>query len=235
VPVVLDPYGGPHAQRVLSARAAFTASQWLAEQGFSVLVVDGRGTPGRGPGFEHAVHLDLAGPALEDQLVALDAAAGLEPRLDLTRVGIRGWSYGGTLAALAAVRRPDRIRAAVIGAPVTDWHRYDTHYTERYLGPPAAQSEAYARSAVVGPAGGLCAVGPGSPAALLIIHGLADDNVLATHSFLLTESLLAAGHPFRFLPLTRATHMASDPVIAARLLEAEVDFLRDALGAPVRG
>ena len=237
LPVVLDPYGGPHAQRVLAARAAFHGSQWLADQGFAVLVVDGRGTPGRGPRFEHAVHRDLAGPALEDQLAALDAlgeraeSAGL---LDTSRVGIRGWSYGGTLAALAALRRPDRIRCAIVGAPVTDWHLYDTHYTERYLGHPDTDPEAYLRSAVVGPDGTLVAADPPAvdapPAALLLVHGLVDDNVLAAHSLRLTEALQAQGRPFAFLPLTSATHMASDPAVAARLLEAQATFLQRSLG-----
>ena len=239
LPVVLDPYGGPHAQRVLAARAAHLGSQWLADHGFAVLVVDGRGTPGRGPDFEHAIDGDLAGPALADQLAALDAAAELEPRLDLSRVGIRGWSYGGTLAALAALRRPDRIRCAVVGAPVTDWRLYDTHYTERYLGDPDRRPDAYRRSAVVLPDGGLVGPDPEAagapPAELLVVHGLADDNVLAAHSLRLTEALHAAGHPFTFLPLTAATHMASDPAVAARLLTTQVDFLRARLHARPAG
>ena len=234
-PVVLDPYGGPHAQRVLSARAAFHGSQWLADRGFAVLVVDGRGTPGRGPAFEHAVHGDLATPALEDQITALDAAAELEPSLDLARVGIRGWSYGGTLAALAALRRPDRFRCAIVGAPVTDWRLYDTHYTERYLGHPDADPDAYRRSAVVLPDGTLVAPDEGAassdPAELLIVHGLVDDNVLAANSLRLTEALHAAGRPFTFLPLTNATHMASDPQVAARLLEVQATFLERCLHA----
>jgi len=234
LPVVLDPYGGPHAQRVLQARDAYHGSQWLADHGFAVLIVDGRGTPGRGPAFEHAVHGDLAGPALEDQLDALDAAAEVEPRLDLSRVGIRGWSYGGTLAALAALRRPDRIRCAIVGAPVTDWRLYDTHYTERYLGHPDLAPDAYLRSAVVRPDGRTVerdpAAGDAAAAELLIVHGLVDDNVLAAHSLRLTEALHAAGQPFTFLPLTDATHMASNPQVAARLLEVQVRFLQRCLG-----
>ena len=235
LPVVLDPYGGPHAQRVLSARAAYHGSQWLADQGFAVLVVDGRGTPGRGPGFEHAVRGDLATPALEDQIEALDAAAERLPMLDLARVGIRGWSYGGTLAALAALRRPDRFRCAVVGAPVTDWRLYDTHYTERYLGLPDADPDAYDRSAVVRPDGSLVGPDPAAASAphaeLLVVHGLVDDNVLAVHSLRLTEALHAAGRPFTFLPLTGATHMASEPAVAARLLEVQATFLQRCLGA----
>jgi dipeptidyl-peptidase-4 len=239
LPVVLDPYAGPHAQRVLSARSAYHGSQWLAEQGFAVLIVDGRGTPGRGPAFEHAVHRDLATPALEDQIAGLDAAGELEPRLDLDRVGIRGWSYGGTLAALAALRRPDRIRCAIVGAPVTDWRLYDTHYTERYLGHPEREPEAYVRSGVVDADGALVGPDPGAegapPADLLIVHGFADDNVLVANSLRLTEALHAAGRPFTFLPLTSATHMASDPQVAARLLEVQAVFLRRVLGTGASG
>jgi Dipeptidyl aminopeptidases/acylaminoacyl-peptidases len=127
LPVLMDPYGGPHSQRVLAARGAHLTSQWFAEQGFAVVVVDGRGTPGRGPAFERAVRGDLATPVLEDQVDALHAVARQYPDLDLTRVGIRGWSFGGYLAALAVLRRPDVFHAAVAGAPVTDWALYDTH------------------------------------------------------------------------------------------------------------
>jgi dipeptidyl-peptidase-4 len=120
LPVLLDPYGGPHAQRVLAAQGAFLTSQWLAEQGFAVLVADGRGTPGRGPEWERAVWHDLATPALEDQVEALQAAAARYPDLDTSRVAIRGWSFGGYLSALAVLRRPDVFHAAVAGAPLTD-------------------------------------------------------------------------------------------------------------------
>ena len=146
LPVLLDPYGGPHAQRVQRARGQFLTSQWFADQGFAVVVVDGRGTPGRGPSWERTVHGDLAGPVLEDQVDALQALAAVDRRLDLGRVAIRGWSFGGYLAALAVLRRPDVFHAAVAGAPVTDWRLYDTHYTERYLGDPATEPENYART-----------------------------------------------------------------------------------------
>ncbi len=136
LPVLLDPYGGPGAQRVVKSRGAYLTSQWFAEQGFAVVIADGRGTPGRGPRWDRAIAGDLATPALEDQVDALHAAAGRFGDLDTGRVAIRGWSFGGYLAALAVLRRPDVFHAAVAGAPVTDWRLYDTHYTERYLGLP---------------------------------------------------------------------------------------------------
>ena len=146
------PTAGPHAQRVVRARNGYTTSQWFADQGFAVVVADGRGTPGRGSEWERAVHLDLAGPVLDDQVEALQAAAEQHP-LDLDRVAIRGWSFGGYLAALAVLRRPDVFHAAIAGAPVTDWRLYDTHYTERYLGTPAEQPEAYDRTSLVAEVG----------------------------------------------------------------------------------
>ncbi len=227
LPVLMDPYGGPHAQRVVAARAAYLTSQWFAEQGFAVVVVDGRGTPGRGPEFERAVWGDLAGPALHDQVDALHALAADHPDLDLRRVGIRGWSFGGYLAALAVLRRPDVFHAAVAGAPVTDWALYDTHYTERYLGRPDTHPEAYARSSLLLDAEKL--VRP-----LLLVHGLADDNVVAAHTLRLSSALLAAGRPHSVLPLSGVTHMTPQEAVAENLLVLQVEFLREALGVPPR-
>ncbi len=229
LPVLLDPYGGPHAQRVLRSRSAFLTSQWFADQGFAVLVVDGRGTPGRGPAWEREVRGDLAGPVLEDQLDALREAASIEPRLDLGRVGIRGWSFGGTLALLAVLRAPDAVHAAVAGAPVTDWRLYDTHYTERYLGDPAREPHAYDTSSLIDAEGVLRPAATWSnqtPPGLLLIHGLADDNVVAAHSVRLSAALLAEGRAHRFLPLSGVTHVTGEASIAERLLEEQVRFLR---------
>jgi dipeptidyl-peptidase 4 len=232
LPVLLDPYGGPHAQRVLSSQAAHLTSQWLADQGFAVLVVDGRGSPGRGPEWERAIHGDLASAVLEDQIDALHAAAELEPRLDLDRVAIRGWSFGGYLAALAVLRRPDVFHAAVAGAPVTDWRLYDTHYTERYLGHPDQDPGAYDVSSLVDADGQLLGAAPwdpDAPPALLIVHGMADDNVVAAHALRLSSALLADGRPHAFLPLSGVTHMTPQEVVAEQLLVQQVRFLHEAL------
>jgi len=222
LPVLLDPYGGPHAQRVVRARGAYLVPQWFAEQGFAVVIADGRGTPARGPAWERAVAGDLAGPVLEDQVDALAAAAARFADLDTGRVAIRGWSFGGYLAALAVLRRPDVFHAAIAGAPVTDWRLYDTHYTERYLGLPGANAEAYDRSGLI-----LLAERPVvSPRPLMIIHGLADDNVVVAHTLRLSAALLAAGYPHEVLPLTGITHMASQETVAENLLLLQLDFLR---------
>ncbi|HEX4814769.1 MAG TPA: prolyl oligopeptidase family serine peptidase [Nonomuraea sp.] len=224
LPVLMDPYGGPHAQRVLNRRGAFLESQWFAEQGFAVIVADGRGTPGRGPAFERAVRGDLATPALDDQIDALHGVAEqYADDLDLTRVAIRGWSFGGFLAALAVLRRPDVFHAAVAGAPVTDWRLYDTCYTERYLGHPDEQPEVYENSSLFGDAAKL-------ERPLLLIHGLADDNVVAAHTLRLSSALLAAGRQHSVLPLSGVTHMTPQEVVAENLLLLQVEFLKRSLG-----
>ena len=134
VPRARRPVRGTARPARRAGSAAFLTSQWFADQGFAVVVVDGRGTPGRGTEWERAIRGDLAGPVLEDQVDGLLALAAEDDRLDLSRVAIRGWSFGGYLAALAVLRRPDVFHAAIAGAPVTEWRLYDTFYTERYLG-----------------------------------------------------------------------------------------------------
>jgi dipeptidyl-peptidase-4 len=231
LPVLMDPYGGPRAQMVLASTRAFLTSQWLAEQGFAVVVADGRGTPGRGPAWDRAVYRDLATPVLEDQVTALQAAAAQFPDLDLGRVGIRGWSFGGFLAGLAVLRRPDVFHAAIVGAPVTDQRLYDTHYTERYLGDPAVTPDSYQVSSLINNGAELTVHGPHRP--LMIIHGLADDNVVVAHSLRLSSALLAAGYPHAVLPLSGVTHMTPQEAVAENLLLLQVAFLRDALARPV--
>lgn len=227
LPVLLDPYGGPHGQRVVAAHNPHLTSQWFADQGFAVVVADGRGTPGRSPGWEKAVRDDLAAVVLQDQVDALQALAGDFP-LDLSRVAIRGWSFGGYLAALAVLRRPDVFHAAVVGAPVSDLRLYDTHYQERYLGHPAEQPEVYRRNSLVGDEGLVDAVGPHRP--MMIIHGLADDNVVVAHSLRLSSALLAAGRPHEVLPLSGVTHMTPQETVAENLLRLQLDFLKRSLG-----
>jgi dipeptidyl-peptidase-4 len=222
LPVLLDPYGGPHALRVTQAHNAHLTSQWFADQGFAVIVTDGRGTPGRGSKWERAVHGDLAGPTLDDQVDALHAVAEQVPGLDLDRVAIRGWSFGGYLAALAVLCRPDVFHAAIAGAPVTEWRLYDTHYTERYLGNPNDHPERYDANSLLPLAADLSRP-------LLLIHGLADDNVVAAHTLQLSAALLAAGRPHEVLPLAGVTHMTPQEEVAENLLLHQLDFLRRSL------
>ncbi len=227
LPVLMDPYGGPHGQRVTAAHDAHLTSQWFADQGFAVIVADGRGTPGRSPEWEKAVAGAMGTVTLEDQVDALRALSASYP-LDLGRVGIRGWSYGGYLAGLAVLRRPDVFHAAVAGAPVTDWRLYDTHYTERYLGHPDEADPVYRAQSLVEAAERAGSAGPRRP--LMIVHGLADDNVVVAHSLRLSSALLAAGHPHEVLPLSGVTHMTPQEQVAENLLVLQVAFLKRSLG-----
>lgn len=225
LPVLLDPYGGPHHQEVVAVQDRWLEGQWWADQGFAVLVADGRGTGSRGPDWDRSVHHEFATVTLDDQVEALQAAAKEEPDLDLGRVAIRGWSYGGYLAALAVLRRPDVFHAAVAGAPVTDWRLYDTFYTERYLGHPDEHPEVYDRNSLLADA-------PSLTRPLLLIHGLADDNVVAAHTLRLSSALLAAGAPHDVLPLSGITHMTPQEVVAENLLHLQVEWLHRALARP---
>jgi dipeptidyl-peptidase-4 len=222
LPVLMDPYGGPHGQMVLQSHDRFLTPQWLADQGFAVVVADGRGTPGRSPAWEKAVAGDLAVIPVEDQVEALHALAEEFP-LDLDRVAIRGWSFGGYLAGMAVLRRPDVFHAAVAGAPVTDVALYDTHYQERYLGLPQEHPERYREHSLLEYAAEL-------KCPLMIVHGLADDNVVVAHSLRLSSALLAAGRPHTVLPLSGVTHMTPQEEVAENLLLLQVAFLKNALG-----
>jgi dipeptidyl-peptidase 4 len=222
LPVLLSPYGGAAMQRVVRARgAAFCEEQWLAEHGFAVLVTDGRGTPGRGPEWSKTVFGDTLSAPLEDQVDALDALCASFPDLDRSRVGIRGWSYGGALAAIAVLRRPDVFHAAVSGAAPHDQRLYDTHWRERFLGLPQQNPEGYDRCSTITEAGRLTRP-------VLLIHGMADDNVVVAHTLRMSAALLAAGRPHQFLPLSGATHMPID--VIGQLLRHELAFFTESLG-----
>jgi dipeptidyl-peptidase-4 len=218
LPVLMDPYGGRAAQRAVAARSRYWASQWFADQGFAVIIADGRGTPGRGPAWDRARGDDHPAPRLQDQVDALHAAAG-EYDLDLSRVGIRGWSAGGYLAALAVLRRPDVFHAGIAGAPVTDMRLYSSHWQERTLGLPSENPGMYAQASLIDDA-------PNLRRPLLLIHGLVDDNVLPVHTMKLSAALLAAGRPHTVLPLPGASHMGA----VDGLWEYELAFLRQSLG-----
>lgn len=215
-PVILDVYAGPTSKQVLAQADRYMIDQWMADRGYIVVVIDGRGTPGHGREWERAVRGNLIDVALEDQIAGLQALAKRTPQMDLTRVGVVGWSFGGYFSAMATARRPDVFRAGVAGAPVVTWENYDTHYTERYLGLPAENGEAYRVSSVLAYARDL-------RRPLLLIHGLTDDNVYFQHSVQLAEALFAAGKPFNFLPLL-GTHMVSDPALRLQRQLRIVEF-----------
>ena len=155
----------------------------------------------------------------------LTALAKKVPELDLSRVAVTGWSFGGYFTAMAVLKRPDLFKVGVSGAPVTDWHDYDTHYTERYLGLPDAAPEAYKVSSALTYADKLSRP-------LLLIHGLTDDNVYFVHTLKLTNALFNAGKPYDLIPLP-GTHMLYDPRQTLMLWSRVVDYMNQALGLPV--
>lgn len=223
LPVLLSPYAGHGMQVVLAVRTWWVAvAQWFAEQGFAVLVTDGRGTPGRGEAWEKSVYGDRLTAVLEDQTDALHAAAARHPDLDLSRVAMRGWSFSGYLAAAAVLRHPEVFHAAVAGAAPADRRLYDTHWEERFLGHPDVQPENYTRNSLLDEAGALTRP-------LMLVHGLADDNVAVAHTLRLSAALLAAGRPHTVLPLSGAGHLVGQEQTASNLLLLERDFLRKSL------
>lgn len=225
-PVIVHVYGGPGHQEVLASMARRLIDQWLADQGFVIVAIDNRGTPGRGRDWERAVYRRFDSMPLADQVAGLKALAARFPELDLTRVGVYGWSFGGYLAAQAVLKRPDVYRAAIAGAPVTDWYDYDTHYTERYLGIPPADADTYRAASLLPLARDLSRP-------LLLIHGTADDNVYFRHTLRLTDALFRAGKEFEVLPLSGLTHLVPDPVVTQRLYGRFAAYFRIHLGRPI--
>jgi dipeptidyl-peptidase-4 len=223
-PVLLKVYGGPHAVTVQDARNDYVMDQWYADAGFIVVRSDGRGTPHRGRAWERAILKDLISIPLDDQIAALQAVGARHPELDMTRVGVFGWSFGGYFSALAVLLRPDIFKAGIAGAPVTDWTLYDTAYTERYMKTPQANPEGYKSTSALTHAGKL-------ERPLLIIHGITDDNVHFAHTLALVEALYVAGKRAEVITLS-ATHMVPDPKLNLAREQVQVDFFRDHLGPP---
>ena len=224
-PVILSVYAGPTVKRVNALIRDYLTDQWMADQGFVVVRIDGRGTPGKGRDWERIIKGNFIDIALHDQVDGLQALAAQYPELDLSRVGVTGWSFGGYFSAMATIRRPDVFRAGVAGAPVVTWGNYDTHYTERYLGLPQSAPGAYHVSDVTSYAEEL-------RRPLMLIHGLTDDNVYFQHTVQLADALFLAGKPYELLPQL-GTHMITDPLVKLRQQQRIIEFFNLNLkGAP---
>jgi dipeptidyl-peptidase-4 len=197
-PALLDVYGGPGVQRVLKNWTGGTFTQILTRAGYFVLQLDNRGSAFRGDRFQAPIHGRLGQIEVQDQVLGARWLAA-QPQVDPTRIGVWGWSYGGYLTLMLLLTAPEIFRAGVAGAPVTDWTLYDTHYTERYLGRPQDNAAGYAASSVLTHADGL-------RAALLVMHGMADDNVLFTHSTRLFRKLQDLGKAFDIMAYPGGKH-----------------------------
>lgn len=209
-PVIVQVYGGPGSATVNAAPMNYLLQQWHADRGYIVVSIDGRGTPNRGRTWERAIKNDLIAAPLDDQADALKLMGQRYPEMDLTRVGINGWSFGGYFSAMATMRRPDTFHAGVAGAPVAAWEDYDTHYTERYMDLPQTNTRGYEAANVLTYCKDLSVP-------LLLIHGTADDNVYFMHSLKISSELLKHGKVFEFLPLPGFTHMVADPIVSMRM------------------
>jgi len=200
-PVMVYVYGGPATQTVLEqwpGRADHWLNQYFAQHGYVVFSLDNRGTPRRGRDFGAALFRHQGTVEVADQKAGIDFLRTL-PFVDGARIGVHGWSNGGYMTLLLLSRAPDHYTCGVAGAPVTDWALYDTHYTERYMDLPAANRDGYRDSTVFAQLAGL-------RAPLLLVHGMADDNVLFTHSTRLMSALQAAGQPFELMTYPGAKH-----------------------------
>lgn len=221
-PVILNVYGGPHHLEVLEVKRENLVLQWLADQGFIVVKADGRGTPRRTREWERAIKHDFATQVSAMQVDALKAIAKRVPEMDLSRVGAYGWSFGGYLSALLALKHGDAVKSAVSGAPVVDWLDYDTHYTERYLGLPDAHPGAYTVSS-------LLSYVKDAKRPILLMHGTADDNVYFLHTLKLSDAMFKAGKAHSVLPLTNFTHMVPDPLVMERQWERIATWFKETL------
>lgn len=221
-PVIVQVYGGPTVQTVTPAISSYFLQQWYADHGFIVVAIDNRGTPGRGRAWERAIYRDFGQLPLDDQVAALKLLGAKFPEMDLGRVGIKGWSFGGYMSALAVLKRPDVFHAAVAGAPVTEWEDYDTHYTERYLALPKDNVEGYKNSSLLPLAKKLTRP-------LLLVHGSADDNVYFIHSLKLADALFRNGQPFELLVMKGQAHGVVDPQLRERLEERTLRFMQQHL------
>ncbi|HXQ81202.1 MAG TPA: DPP IV N-terminal domain-containing protein [Opitutaceae bacterium] len=212
-PVILSVYAGPQTTHVTASARAYFIDQWMADQGYVVARLDGRGTTLRGRDWQRLMRGNFIDLALHDQVEGLQALGAQNPEMDLARVGVVGWSFGGYFSAMAVIRRPDVFRAGVAGAPVVTWENYDTYYTERYIGLPQENPQGYRASSVLTYAGQLSRP-------LLLIHGLTDDNVYFQHSVQLADALFLAGKPYEFMPML-GTHMAGADSSVVRLREEQ--------------
>ena len=201
-PVVVHVYGGPAAQTVLDAwpgRADAFFNQYLAQNGYVVFSLDNRGTPRRGREFGGALYGVQGTVEVDDQRKGVEWLRA-QPWVDGERIGVHGWSNGGYMTLMLLGRAPGDYACGLAGAPVTDWALYDTHYTERYMGLPDANPEGYAQARVFAHSANI------RPGALLLVHGMADDNVLFSNSTALMSDLQARGTAFELMTYPGAKH-----------------------------
>jgi dipeptidyl-peptidase-4 len=222
-PVLVYTYGGPHVQVVLNAwgGSTFLWHQLMAQKGYIIFALDNRGSAGRGHLFEEPIHFRFGAQELSDQR---DGAAYLKslPYVDGNRIGIWGWSYGGHMTLHAVFEDPQDFKAGFAGGPVTDWHYYDSIYTERYIGLLPKNEESYQESSPIQNAAKL-------QSKLLIAHGTGDDNVHYANTLSLINELIEAGKYVEVMAFPGRGHGASDPAARRVLMNRVTQFFLDSL------
>ncbi|MCL1057526.1 S9 family peptidase [Shewanella gelidimarina] len=217
-PVVVRVYGGPHAQLVTNSwshQDYFT--QHLLQQGFIVYQLDNRGSAHRGTQFEYVIYKQLGEAEVNDQKVGVDYLRSL-PFVDGDNIAIYGHSYGGYMALMSLFKAPDYFKAAISGAPVSDWSLYDTHYTERYLSHPETNAKGYEASSVL-------PYVKGYESGLLMYHGMADDNVLFENSTRVYKALQDEGKLFQMIDYPGSKHSMRGEKVRVHLYRSLADFL----------
>ena len=215
-PVFVQHYGGPGAGRQVTRTWTDPLQEYLVDQGWIVFSIDGRGSPDRGKAFEDQIYRAMGTVEVEDQLAGAQWLKS-QPFVDPNRIAIYGWSYGGYMTQKLLEAAPGFYAAGVSGAPVTRWELYDTHYTERYMGDPA-EGDAYRRA-------GTLARSENIADPMLLIHGMADDNVVFENSTALIAKLQAGGQPFEMQLYPGQTHRVGGPKISVQLWKTILNFL----------
>ncbi|WP_371188513.1 DPP IV N-terminal domain-containing protein [Thalassotalea maritima] len=218
-PVIVNVYGGPHAQRVTNTWQGLDFTQYLVQQGYVVFQLDNRGSNYRGTAFEFAIHKHLGEVELDDQISGVKFLHTL-PYVDKQRIGIYGHSYGGYMAIMALFKAGDYFKAGVSGAPVTDWLLYDTHYTERYLSHPQTNAKGYELSSVFP----YVEQFNDKQNSLFLYHGMADDNVLFTNSTKLIKAMQDANKQFELMTYPGSKHSMRGKKVKTHLNHAILDF-----------
>jgi dipeptidyl-peptidase 4 len=216
-PVFVTVYGGPGAGRQVTNAWSAPIEQYLVQHGWVVFSIDGRGTPDRGKAFEDPIYRAMSGVEVDDQLVGIEWLKK-QDFVDPKRIAVYGWSYGGYMTLRLLERAPGVFAAGVSGAPVTKWELYDTHYTERYMGTPQADAEAYKKSSALESVTAIA-----DP--LLLIHGMADDNVVFENSTALMARLQQNAKPFEMMVYPGQTHRVAGPGVSVHLWRTILGFL----------
>ncbi len=225
-PVFLTVYGGPGGQMVTRSWGDLF-NLYMAQQGYVVFTLDNRGTPRRGRKFSDALYHRMGDVEVRDQLVGIRWLKE-QPYVDSAHIGVFGWSYGGYMTLMLLAKASNELAAGAAGAPVTEWRVYDTHYTEQFLGRPQENADGYDSSAVFSSLKGLT-----SP--LLVVHGMADDNVLFLNSTELMAALQNQGTQFQLMTYPGGKHGLSTPAMKKHAYHAIANFFDEKLKRAVSG